>query len=75
MPTVGIGGVTSHLTVGTGAIVPYQLIPPSVRNQFGLSPLRPNALFVQLRPGVTPCPHVELSIASTPRWHGRPTTR
>jgi ABC-type antimicrobial peptide transport system permease subunit len=54
MPTVGIGGITSHLTVGTGAIVPYQLIPPSVRNQFGLSPAGPNAVFVRLRPGVDP---------------------
>ena len=28
--------------------------PPSVRNQFGLSPPGPNALFVRLRPGVDP---------------------
>ena len=52
MPAVGVGGVTGHPSMGTGAIVPYQLLPASVRNQFDLSPSGPNAVFVRLKPGV-----------------------
>ncbi len=52
MPAVGVGGVTGHPSLGTGAVVPYQLFPPSVRNQFDLSPTGPNAIFVRLKPGV-----------------------
>jgi hypothetical protein len=51
MPVVGIGGLSSHVSMGTGAIVSYQLIPPTVRNQFDLSPPGPNAIFVRLRTG------------------------
>ena len=52
MPAVGIGGVTGHPSMGTGAVVPYQLIPASVRNQFAVTPTGPNAVFVRLKPGV-----------------------
>ncbi len=52
MPAVGVGGVTGHPSMGTGAVVPYQLLPASVRNQFDLSPPGPNAAFVRLRQGV-----------------------
>jgi len=52
MPAVGIGGVTGHPSMGTGAVVPYQIIPESVRNQFAVTPTGPNALFVRLKPGV-----------------------
>jgi hypothetical protein len=52
MPAVGVGGVTGHPSMGTGALVPYQLIPASVRNQFGNSPAGPNAIFVRVRSGV-----------------------
>ena len=52
MPAVGVGGVTGHASMGTGAVVPYQLLPASVRNQFDLSPTGPNAIFVRLKPGV-----------------------
>ncbi len=52
MPAVGVGGVTGHPSMGTGAVVPYQLLPASVRNQFDLSPSGPNAAFVRLKPGV-----------------------
>jgi MacB-like periplasmic core domain/FtsX-like permease family len=52
MPAVGVGGVTGHPSMGTGAVVPYQLLPASVRNQFNLSPSGPNAAFVRLKPGV-----------------------
>ena len=51
MPAIG-SGVTGHLTMGTGAWIDYHLIPASVRNSFHNSPAGPNALFVQLRPGV-----------------------
>jgi hypothetical protein len=52
MPAIGVGGVTGHASLGTGAVVDYQLLPASVRNQFGLSPTGPNAIFVRLKPGV-----------------------
>ena len=51
MPAVGVGGVTGHASMGTGAVVPYQLLPASVRNQFSVSPAGPNAEFVRLQPG------------------------
>jgi hypothetical protein len=51
MPAVGVAGVTGHASMGTGAIVPYQLLPASVRNQFNLSPAGPNAELVRLNPG------------------------
>jgi len=34
MPAVGVAGVTGHASMGTGAVVPYQLLPATVRNQF-----------------------------------------
>jgi hypothetical protein len=52
MPAVGVAGVTGHASMGTGAVVPYQLLPASVRNQFNQSPAGPNAEFVRLKPGV-----------------------
>jgi FtsX-like permease family/MacB-like periplasmic core domain len=52
MPAVGVGGVTGHASMGTGAVVPYQLLPASVRNQFSVSPAGPNAEFVRIKPGV-----------------------
>jgi len=51
MPAVGVAGVTGHASMGTGAVVPYQLLPASVRNQFNVSPTGPNAEFVRLKPG------------------------
>lgn len=54
MPATGVGGVTGHPSMGTGALVPYQLFPPPVRNQFGNSPTGPNAIFVRLRSGASP---------------------
>jgi hypothetical protein len=51
MPAVGVGGLTGHPSLGTGAVVPYQLIPASVRNQYSVSPAGPNAIFVRLKPG------------------------
>jgi hypothetical protein len=51
MPAVGVAGVTGHASMGTGAVVPYQLLPASVRNQFNESPAGPNVEFVRLKPG------------------------
>ena len=53
MPAVGgSGSGTSHLEMGTGALLSYRLIPPAVLNVVGNLPTGPNAVFVQLRPGV-----------------------
>ena len=54
MPAVGVGGVTGHPSMGTGAVVPYQLLPASVRNQFNVIPGRPERRLRALKPGVTP---------------------
>jgi hypothetical protein len=54
MPAVGVAGVTGHASMGTGAVVPYQLLPASVRNQFNLSPAGPNAELVRLNAGADP---------------------
>ena len=51
MPAVGVAGVTGHASMGTGAVVSYQLLPASVRNQFNVSPAGPNAEFVRFKPG------------------------
>jgi hypothetical protein len=50
MPAVGVAGVTGHASMGTGAVVPYQLLPASVRNQLNESPAGPNVEFVRLKP-------------------------
>jgi hypothetical protein len=50
MPAVGVGGLTGHPSLATGAVVPYQLLPASVRNQYSVSPAGPNAIFVRLKP-------------------------
>jgi hypothetical protein len=52
MPAVGVAGVTGHASMGTGAVVPYRLLPASERNQFSQSPAGPNVEFVRLKPGV-----------------------
>jgi hypothetical protein len=54
MPATGVGGVTGHPSMGTGALVPYQLFPAPVRNQFGNSPTGPNAIFVRLQTQASP---------------------
>ena len=52
LPAVGVAGVTGHPSMGTGAVVPYTLLPASVRNQFNVTPTGPNVVFVRLKPGV-----------------------
>jgi putative ABC transport system permease protein len=54
MPTIGAAGASQHTTMGTGALLSYQLIPPTVRNSFQNSPDGPNAIFVRLRDGADP---------------------
>ena len=58
MPAVGVGGVTGHASMGTGAVVPYQLLPASVRNQFNLYPGRAQRrCSCASSPARTPRPH------------------
>ncbi len=55
MPTVGISGVdTNHLSMGTGALLSYRLIPESVWNSFGNVPPGPNVIFVRAQNGIAP---------------------
>jgi hypothetical protein len=52
LPALGIGGVeVTHLSMSTGALLAYGLIPASVRNSFGNSPPGPNAILIRARPG------------------------
>ena len=56
MPAVGPAGQL-HLSMGTGALVSYQLLPAAVRNSGsgdGSRAFEPSAIFVRLRPGANP---------------------
>ena len=56
MPAVGPAGQL-HLSMGTGALVSYQLLPAAVRNSGsgdGSSAFEPSAIFVRLRAGTNP---------------------
>jgi hypothetical protein len=50
MPT--IGGPGPHLEMGTGAVLPYDLIPAAARNPFNDPTTGPEEIFVNFRPGV-----------------------
>ena len=52
LPAVGTAGA-SHLEMGSGAVVPYQVIPAADRNVFAAPDPGPNAIFVRLRRGVS----------------------
>jgi hypothetical protein len=54
MPTTGISGASQHPTMGTGALLSDELIPPSLSNPFELTPPGPSAIFVTLRRGTNP---------------------
>jgi hypothetical protein len=55
MPAIGgSGGGGLHLEMGTGAIISYQNIPPSLRDVSGNTPAGPQAIFVRFRPGADP---------------------
>lgn len=47
MPTIGDGG-SLHTTMGTGALLSYQLIPPAERNTQNSPVAGPNAILVRL---------------------------
>lgn len=49
MPTIGIEGST-HLEMGSGALLAYQLIPPGQRNLFDVPP-GPNAILIRVKTG------------------------
>jgi hypothetical protein len=50
MPTIGVGG-SSHLEMGSGALLAYQLIPLSQRNLFDVKS-GPNAILIRVKAGV-----------------------
>jgi hypothetical protein len=50
MPTIGEEGST-HLEMGSGALLAYQLIPPGQRNLFDVTP-GPNAILIRVKAGV-----------------------
>ena len=52
MPTIGSTG--PHLEMGTGALVPFQLISPFARNPFNDPVTGPQTIFIDLQPGVDP---------------------
>jgi hypothetical protein len=52
MPSIGVVGST-HLEMGSGALLSYRLIPPSSRNVFDSPRPGPNAILVRLAPGVS----------------------
>ena len=51
LPPIGVTG-SSHLEMGTGALLSYQLIPPAARNLFEVTP-GPNAILVRTRGGAS----------------------
>ena len=52
LPPIGVVG-SSHLEMGTGAVLAYQLIPPADRNLFASTP-GPNAILVRTKGGENP---------------------
>jgi ABC-type antimicrobial peptide transport system permease subunit len=49
LPPIGVIG-SSHLEMGTGALLSYQLIPPAARNLFEVTP-GPNAILIRTKGG------------------------
>ena len=52
LPPIGVVG-SSHLEMGTGAVLSYRLIPPAARNLFEVTP-GPNAILVRTKGGDSP---------------------
>jgi MacB-like periplasmic core domain/FtsX-like permease family len=50
LPSIGVLG-SSHLEMGTGALIPYTLIPTAARNIFNQSDPGPNDVLIRLKPG------------------------
>jgi predicted lysophospholipase L1 biosynthesis ABC-type transport system permease subunit len=53
MPSIGVAG-SSHLEMGTGALLSYTLIPPKARNVFDVQQPGPNAILVRFKKGANP---------------------
>jgi hypothetical protein len=53
MPSIGVVG-SSHLEMGSGALLSYTLIPPKARNVFDVTQPGPNAVLVRFKQGVNP---------------------
>jgi hypothetical protein len=51
MPTIGGGAGGQHLEMGSGAVVPYAVIPPSDRNPFADPQTGPQVILVRLKDG------------------------
>ena len=51
MPPIGVAG-SSHLEMGTGALLSYRLIPAAARNLFEVTP-GPNAILVRTKGGAS----------------------
>ncbi len=52
LPPIGVVG-SSHLEMGTGAVLSYRIIPPAARNLFEVTP-GPNAILVRTKGGNSP---------------------
>ncbi len=52
LPPIGVAG-SSHLEMGTGAVLDYHLIPPADRDLFEVTP-GPNAILVRTKGGESP---------------------
>jgi len=50
LPSIGVAG-SSHLEMGTGALLSYTLIPPKARNVFDVQQAGPNAVLVRFKKG------------------------
>jgi MacB-like periplasmic core domain/FtsX-like permease family len=51
LPPIGVAG-SSHLEMGTGAVISYRLIPPAARDLFDVTP-GPNAILIRTRDGAS----------------------
>ena len=53
LPPIGVVG-SSHLEMGTGAVLSYRIIPPAARNLFETTTPGPNAILVRTKGGASP---------------------
>jgi ABC-type antimicrobial peptide transport system permease subunit len=53
LPSIGVVG-SSHLEMGSGALLSYTLIPPKARNVFDVQQPGPNAVLVRFKKGADP---------------------
>jgi len=51
LPTIGGGTGGQHLEMGSGAVVPYTVIPPAARNPFADPQTGPQVILVRLKDG------------------------